>query len=120
MTRRVACSWCHVLNPSTSQFCSNCGHNAQRPRSSCNCPQCSQAELFTPAQVAGLRVPLRIFLDGASSRRSEFDQLARELYGFSGADFFRDVDVCLEHGAFDPGLKRCPECSRLSEQTGEH
>jgi hypothetical protein len=28
------------MNRATEQWCSNCGHAAQKPRLTCDCPQC--------------------------------------------------------------------------------
>ena len=35
-----SCSWCRTMNRATKQWCSNCGHAAQKPRLACDCPQC--------------------------------------------------------------------------------
>jgi hypothetical protein len=38
--RYVACPWCHELNPAGESDCQRCGHRADLPRASCDCPHC--------------------------------------------------------------------------------
>ena len=42
-TVATSCSWCHTSNPTTQEWCSNCGHSAHVPRTQCRCRRCTPA-----------------------------------------------------------------------------
>lgn len=47
---KVTCSWCDTLNPVEDEFCSTCGHRAQRARMFCDCPRCSGPLIRMPVK----------------------------------------------------------------------
>jgi hypothetical protein len=56
VSRSQSCSWCHHLNESTVEYCSNCGHYAQIPRMQCYCPSCNPKPLSYNCTSCGVRV----------------------------------------------------------------
>jgi hypothetical protein len=40
MTIAISCSWCRAMNAVGEQYCSECGHRADRSRLACDCPAC--------------------------------------------------------------------------------
>lgn len=49
-----SCSWCHRMNPTTVQFCADCGHQAHASRLDCQCGRCvlgRRHAATTPAPV---------------------------------------------------------------------
>ena len=41
MLTSSSCSWCHRMNPVTTQFCEGCGHQAHASRLDCQCGRCT-------------------------------------------------------------------------------
>ena len=46
----ISCNWCHTLNEIKGlpwgDFCSNCGHRADLPRTECDCDECNLGIMF--------------------------------------------------------------------------
>ena len=41
MLTSCSCSWCHRMNPVTTQLCEGCGHQAHASRLDCQCGRCT-------------------------------------------------------------------------------
>jgi hypothetical protein len=93
-TKSITCSWCHELNRVTPgpTSCSNCGHRADLPRMSCDCPACKagRPELTNKARytsavgqveqaAAALRNAVALLTPDALGELIEFGPLADEL-----------------------------------------
>ena len=36
----ISCSWCHEFNDTNNVYCKECGHEVNKARIDCECPQC--------------------------------------------------------------------------------
>jgi hypothetical protein len=109
-----SCGWCHTLNASTETTCSECGHDANKPRLHCACPKCrhtkrpnevrrrEEQRAAYDAAEAGLNEPV---IDRRAGISTAFEIICPEVIEL---DDLEDCPFCrTPFESDDPGCRWC-------------